>query len=449
MDPPSPGELSPGQSRLVNVEARGRKRKRPGTPVTPVTPITVLPDVDPSAVYMKKRMSVLSKLHRRRHPVDSLKSLWKVVLDALKELEPRDVTFSLLYSVTDKRPNGDEPETLRGDQIKPAGLALEGAIGLHENSVKAALLYDLITIELRKEPQMTEPQILEVDNSGPAGYALHNMPYNPTKPAENALLCPILAHSTTLTAFLILSMPDEPDFLTFAHVLTSTISTSVSNILLLQNLSSVQTASEELLRRVSEAERSTFMFRHMAESATVGCAIFSPSGVPMWLNEAYLNLTGVKREDFRPGMWQKAIVDEDVAMVEEKWGQLASGESIVPFAFRVKRRKKSGDGERAREGEEGAGLQEGIGEREGGMEALGYRWLLSNAFVDRDENGECRRVMGWLTDISAQKWSEWLQAKRLEDALETKRQTERFIDMVSFWCSGRIWDRTDGQLGFA
>jgi len=39
-------------------------------------------------------------------------------------------------------------------------------------------------------------------------------------------------------------------------------------------------------------------------------------------------------------------------------------------------------------------------------------------------------LSGWLENISLQKYTEQMQAKRLEEALEHKRQSEAFIDMV-------------------
>jgi hypothetical protein len=38
-------------------------------------------------------------------------------------------------------------------------------------------------------------------------------------------------------------------------------------------------------------------------------------------------------------------------------------------------------------------------------------------------------VQGWLVDISPRKRLETLMAQRLEDALETRRASENFIDM--------------------
>jgi PAS domain S-box-containing protein len=169
--------------------------------------------------------------------------------------------------------------------------------------------------------------------------------------------------------------------------------------------------------QVDEAERTGSMFKELVDCATVGCAIFHPDGRPIFLNDAYLKLTGLSRERFRPGEWQQAIVPEDLSIVEERWGQLAAGKKLEPFAFRVKRSSQ-------------------IGLHKDGSETMEYRWVQSNGLGHLNPDGSCRMVMGWLTDISHQKWSEHLQAKRLEDALENKRQTEKFIDMVR--CSDRV-----------
>jgi PAS domain S-box-containing protein len=358
-------------------------------------------------------MRMLSKLHQRQPLADSLESLWKVVLEALEEVDPRDVQFALLYSVHAREGDDTEIPTCPGGRVTPERLALEGVIGLDQSSPDAAMFFERMPLEVCKEPHSAELRLLQMDQNSNLWRAVQTMAKS-EQPVEKMMLCPIFAHDTTITGFLLLGTDSQAyndDLRMFAHTLADSMSKSVSIVLLLKKLRDAQLTSAALLRRVEEAERSTFMFRHMAESATVGCAIFDPSGHPMWLNEAYLNLTGNSREDFRPGTWQKAILPEDLPEVEGRWNQLASGQPIVPFTFRVKQHPSATA-------------------KPGSCESLDYRWLLSNAYVDFDEDGSCRRVMGWLTDISAQKWNESLQTQRLADALETKRQTERFIDMV-------------------
>jgi PAS domain-containing protein len=407
-----PGEPAPGASDFVNGEARGLKRKRAGTPMS------VSLGVEASGSSSKERIRLLSRLQRRPPALDNLKTLWEDVLDAFDEARPSDTSFALLYSVHDKGSEHVDLETTPGDEdeasLSPEQLALDGFVGLDGSSSGASLLCQLLPKELCKEPRFAEQSLLPIDPNGALHRAMVLVTLH-TKPLVDSLvLCPIFAYDTAITALLVLgvnSQSYDDDFGMFAHVLSASLGRSVSTMFLRQKLKDVAIASETLLRRAEEAERSNFMFRHMAESATVGCAIFDPTGHPMWLNDAYLNLTGVPKEDFRPGIWQKAIVPEDLPEVEGRWNKLAAGEPIVPFTFRVKRHHDPTA-------------------KPGSCESLDYRWLLSNAYVDFNEDGSCRRVMGWLTDISAQKWNEHLQAQRLADALETKRQTEKFIDMV-------------------
>jgi len=41
------------------------------------------------------------------------------------------------------------------------------------------------------------------------------------------------------------------------------------------------------------------------------------------------------------------------------------------------------------------------------------------------------QIIGTIVDISRQKWAEEVQKRKMEDALEAKRQQENFIDMTS------------------
>ncbi len=416
--PPSgPGEPTQGQAdSLRYVEARGRKRKRAGTPTA--TPA----DVEAAATPSKERLRLLSKLRQRRSNLDSPKSIWHDLLEVLQDARPRDLLWALLYSVHQRQSEGVDPGTSLDDEgpLSPQHVALEGLVGLDSNSSDVSLLAQLLSTELCKEPHPAEPGMLQMDPSSALHSVVQLVAHDSKQPADRLVLCPVFAHDTVIAAFLLLGVTlqsYDDGFSIFAQALSDCVSRSVSTCVLYKRLRDIQLASGELLRRAEEAERSNFMFRHMAESATVGCAIFDPSGRPMWLNEAYLNLTGVLRENFRPVIWQKSIVPEDLAAVEGRWNKLASGEPIEPFTFRVKRHRSPTA-------------------TPGSCESLDYRWLLSNAYVDFNEDGSCRRVMGWLTDISAQKWNEQLQAQRLEDALETKRQTEKFIDMVRVALSG-------------
>jgi signal transduction histidine kinase len=61
-----------------------------------------------------------------------------------------------------------------------------------------------------------------------------------------------------------------------------------------------------------------------------------------------------------------------------------------------------------------------------------HAWVL--CFIQAEEyhkDGKVKSVVGIMTEISRQKWAEGEEARRKEDALESKRQQEAFVDMVS------------------
>lgn len=52
-------------------------------------------------------------------------------------------------------------------------------------------------------------------------------------------------------------------------------------------------------------------------------------------------------------------------------------------------------------------------------------------YPDLDEYGEVTSVMSCITDITSLKWSESQLRRRMDQAIEMKKQQERFIDMTS------------------
>lgn len=60
----------------------------------------------------------------------------------------------------------------------------------------------------------------------------------------------------------------------------------------------------------------------------------------------------------------------------------------------------------------------------------GETWVLSAGYAVRNTDGSIRSLQGALIDISRQKWMESLQGRRLQEAIELKRQQETFMDMV-------------------
>jgi PAS domain S-box-containing protein len=58
-------------------------------------------------------------------------------------------------------------------------------------------------------------------------------------------------------------------------------------------------------------------------------------------------------------------------------------------------------------------------------------WILVIATTTVDNDGKMTSIIGTMTDVSQLKWAEAIQKTRVEEALESKRQQENFIDMTS------------------
>ena len=142
--------------------------------------------------------------------------------------------------------------------------------------------------------------------------------------------------------------------------------------------------------------------------------LLKPDGVPMYLNDAFYELTGVKKVDVEtdsiaPGFWGRSIMDEDRDAVRASWAKLIRDKQPISFEYRGMKAWVSADGT-----------------------ATGDFWLRAMAYPEINPTDDSIvGIQGWLENVSVQKYTEKMQAKRLEEALEHKRQSEAFIDMTS------------------
>lgn len=102
--------------------------------------------------------------------------------------------------------------------------------------------------------------------------------------------------------------------------------------------------------------------------------------------------------------WYEAMYEEDIEYAKGTVRELYETKNSTAFQYRVKGPSREG---------------------EGGKD----RWLEAVSFPELDEEGNVVSVQGWLSDISHRKHAESAMAERLQDAIETKRASERFIDM--------------------
>ena len=175
--------------------------------------------------------------------------------------------------------------------------------------------------------------------------------------------------------------------------------------------------AKQLQLTTLQAERSDAKFSRMAKLSPLGMFVLSPEGVPLYVNDAYRKLVpalpdGNTVSFNKPSDWTKYIHPDDVCRFWTSWEKVTVQKIPDVCEYRIQKEWQSTD--------------KATGER-----LSGETWLQAMSFPEVEPDGRVSVIMGWITDISKQKAAERLLSQRLEDALETKRQSENFIDMTS------------------
>jgi signal transduction histidine kinase len=175
--------------------------------------------------------------------------------------------------------------------------------------------------------------------------------------------------------------------------------------------------AQQLRLSTLQAERSDAKFSRMAKMAPIGMFVLDPTGMPLYINDAYRRLVpalpdGSAVSINKPSDWTNFIHPDDVSIFWAAWEKVLIQKIPAVCEYRILKEWRSVD-------------------KATGEETSGETWLMATSFPEIEPDGRVSVIMGWITDISKQKAAENLLSQRLEDALETKRQSENFIDMTS------------------
>lgn len=111
--------------------------------------------------------------------------------------------------------------------------------------------------------------------------------------------------------------------------------------------------------------------------------------------------------------WGDVLVAGELDLVLSAWGRLVAEKNAITMQTRIRRPWKAPQLDRH------------------GKEQVIDTHILLAMYPDLDENGDVTTVMSCLTDITSLKWSESQLRARMDQAIEMKKQQERFIDMTS------------------
>ncbi|KAF4334617.1 Hybrid signal transduction histidine kinase K [Fusarium beomiforme] len=370
-------------------------------------------------VLSQRRMGTINKVHESLRKATSVKSFWKSVLDGLED-NHRDVPFALLYSVGEAE-EADHQSSSSGSTISSKSCFLEGTIGIplgHEAAPEQIDLkrsYQGFVPSFREAMRMREPTLVRIRDGTLPGDLLHGIQWRGFgEPGTEAIIFPVRpTNGETVLAFLVLGVnprrPYDEGYISFATLLNNQLATSLASIILFEDetrrsrdaAEAAALDNEELTQQLNlQASR----LRRMTELSPLGMFLTSPEGILREANDRFYEMTGHSR-DGGDMSWTDLIKNSERTM-EEGWHRLS--QDMLPWSGEVK-------------------LENPVTIH---GEAVDF-WVLVTAHPEITAGGTLRSIMGSITDISHLKWAQGLQNRRLQEAEETRRQQNEFIDITS------------------
>ncbi|KAH0356374.1 histidine kinase, partial [Aureobasidium melanogenum] len=378
----------------------------------------------------ERRMITLREIGERTAPARDVKGFWSQVLAAL-DLNEHDTPFVMLYSVQDET-DSDASSMHSSSAMTNRQCILEGTLGVPEDHHAAVSCFDLkggmegLGPVFREVMKTDKPVLLEVGTDDLPAKLLEGLGGRGFDDScRNVVICPI--HPTTgeaVLGFLVMGVnprrPYDEDYSLFIQLLNRQLATSLASVVLFEEeirrgqkaakLAAIDRMelSEQLAARTQEAIESETKFTRMAEFAPVGMFIADSEGTITYCNDTWFEISRVSRDENTPDHhWMDAVNDEDRELINKLWHDLIVEKKPQTGTFRFKSKWHGSEG------------------------LEGDRWVLFSAYPEKYEDGKLKSVFGSLTDISKQKWAEGFQKRKMEEAVELKRQQENFIDITS------------------
>ena len=377
----------------------------------------------------ERRMLTLRELGERTTSARDLKSFWQQCLKGL-EYNEHDSPFVLLYSVMDES-DSDSSSMHSNSSMGVKQCVLEGSLGIPDGHPAAAPVIDLrngseyFARVFREAIKSDFPKFLSVDDGTLDAKFLEGIEWRGFgDPCTAAVCCPVhLTGGDSTLGFLILGVnprrPYDDDYSLYVQLLSRQLATAMASVVLFEEeIARGRRAarlaaqdrielSEQLAARTKEAVESETKFTRMAELAPVGIFIADSKGRIAYCNEKWYEISRVPKGLEGTDEWMDSVKDEDKEKVRKLWSELVDNAVPLNAEIRFKRTWIDQNGNK------------------------GDTWALASAFPERGADGRVKVIFGSITDISQQKWAEHFEKRRMEEAVEMKRQQENFIDITS------------------
>ncbi|KAL6252948.1 hypothetical protein RBB50_000667 [Rhinocladiella similis] len=378
----------------------------------------------------ERRMLTLREIGERTGTARKVSQFWGLLLEGL-EYNQYDAPMVMLYSLNDDSSDSEAISSASSGGASNKVCYLEGTLGIPSGHKAAPHSIDMRTgtagfaAAFRQALTADRPVVLRVDDGTLAPEMLDGIEWrgfgDPSKIIVISPIRPTTGESTL--GFLVMATnprrPYDEDYDLFVQLLGRQLATSIASVVLFEDEirkgeKAAQLAAQDridlnnqLVAKTQQAVEAENKFTRMAELAPVGMFIGDTDGKINFANDAWYKITSYTRDVLVDAEWIKYVVDQDQVKVREVWKSMVDKRSAISVEFRFQRpwRDKVGN--------------------------TGSTWVLMSASPERDEDGQVQRIFGSMTDISAQKFAEKLQTRRMEEAVELKRQQERYIDTTS------------------
>ena len=385
---------------------------------------------------VERRMLTLREVGEKTAAARDLKSFWREVLKAL-EYNENDAPFVLVYSVIDSLGldiDSDASSMQSQNTHSTQGskqCVLEGTLGVPNGHRAAPTQIDLksgtdfLSHVFKEAMKSDRPILLQTEDGTLDADLLDGIDWRGFgDPCHAAVCCPInLTSGDSVLGFLVIGInprrPYDDDYRLFVQLLSRQLATSMASVVLFEEeiargrraarlaaLDRIE-LSEQLAARTQEAAESETKFTRMAEFAPVGMFIANSDGRITYCNETWYEISRVPKGNRTTDYWMDSVKDEDRNMVEKSWFNLVHNAIALNAEFRFRAQWTDRNGTK------------------------GDTWVLASAYPEKNPNGKLKVIFGSITNISQQKWAEHFEKRRMEEAVEMKRQQENFIDITS------------------
>ncbi|KAI4842173.1 hypothetical protein E4T44_07466 [Aureobasidium sp. EXF-8845] len=361
-----------------------------------------------TGVVQENRSAILDMCIRSAASAPNLRRLWSASLSSFSKISI-DVVAGCVFSI----PNIADHSQSSQSPSKPQDYVLEASFGL--TNTQSTLPPSLLRI-LNRSSEFEKLVVLrKADDSLPS-----DLQWNTPDRGILTTLCilPITDLNDRRLAVCVFGMnpgrPFDQGSRSFISRIGDVLRKSAVFVTLPEEQKKIEAItsalSDKLAVALLSAEMQEESYARMARTAPIGMYMLRPDGYPIFVNDAFLELHGVTRTKFYQhadqGLgWDPTVHDDDKDHVTQMWLDTINGTKPVQDEMRVKAPTS--------------------------LFPDGTRWVESMSYAVRDDAGEITSVQGWLLDVSPRKMNERLVNEKLQDALETKRATETFLDMLS------------------